>query len=200
MAVLEALEQATGADYQATKVNTTAGDHRTPGYLAEVHPLGTVPALITNGGIRMIESAAITLYLGDLVPDDILAPPATNEARGRYLDWMVYGTTSIYTVYMRLYQTEQHTPDGVEQGRLAEFAGTMIRDRWSVVEQALTATAHPWLVRETVTAADLYLAMLALWYPDQEEFRQSWPRTAALKEAAFQIPCMARAHAIHLAG
>ena len=200
MAVLEALKEATGTEYQATKVDTAAGDHRTQDYLALVHPLGTVPALKADGGPCLMESAAITLYLADLVPNQALAPAKNSVQRGAFLDWTIYGATSLYTIYLRMYNADQHTPEGVEQARIAGLAGTMIRDRWAVVEQALATHDRPWLVRDSVTAADLYLAMLALWYPDEAEFESSWPRMAGLKAAAFEIPCMARAHAIHLAG
>lgn len=200
MAILEALKESTGTDYQATKVDTEAGDHRTPDYLNRVHPLGTVPALKADGRRCLMESAAITLYLADLVPNHTLAPAMTSPQRGDYLDWTIYGTTSLYTIYMRLYQTDQHTPEGMEQTRISGLARKMIRDRWDVVEQALTTRDRTWLIRDSVTAADLYLAMLALWYPDEAEFESSWPRMAAMKAAAFEIPCLARAHAIHLAG
>lgn len=200
MAILEALKETTGEGYQATKVDTKAGEHGTPDYLANIHPLGTVPALKTDNGQTLMESAAIALYVADLVPDNALSPDKTGGQRGAYLDWIIFGSTSIYTVYMRMYQTAQHTPEGIEQNRIAELAGIMIRDRWAVVEQALAAHGRPWLVRNDVTAADLYLAMLALWYPDEVEFRRSWPRVNAMKAAALEVPCMARAQAIHLAG
>jgi glutathione S-transferase len=201
MAVLEALKEATGADYRAVKIDTKAGEHRTPEYLTKVHPLGTVPALRVDGAKTLLESAAITLYLADLCPNNIVAPAPSSPERGAYLDWMIYGATSIYTVYMRIYQAEQHTPEGVETDRISDLARATLKDRWRVIERTLSERrAGHWLVRDTATAADLYLAMLALWYPDQDELARLWPRVSALQAAAFAEPCMARANTIHLMG
>lgn len=82
--LLEELE----APHRLHVLDTKAGEHRDPAYLA-VNPMGKVPA-IRHGEAIVTEQAAIYLYLADLFPEKGMAPPIGDPLRGPYLRWMVY--------------------------------------------------------------------------------------------------------------
>jgi GST-like protein len=64
-----------GLPYEVKPIDITAGDQKTPEFLA-ISPNGRIPAIVDHDtGIRMMESGAIMLYLskkagGKLVPSD----------------------------------------------------------------------------------------------------------------------------------
>ncbi len=53
----------------------------------ELNPLGTVP-LLTQGDVRMTESAAMCQYLAATHPDAGMDVPPTDPAYGAYLNWL----------------------------------------------------------------------------------------------------------------
>src|SRR3954464_14906381 len=66
-----ALEEA-GSEYEAVRLDFTAGDQRKPDYL-KINPKGRVPALITDSGI-LTETPAILAYVVQVFPKAKLAP------------------------------------------------------------------------------------------------------------------------------
>ena len=68
-------------DYELVAVDLARGEHKDPDYIASVHPLGSVPALV-DGDQTLIESAAIVLALADRDPEGRLAPAPGDRARG----------------------------------------------------------------------------------------------------------------------
>ena len=55
----------------------------------QASPMGKVPAL-SDGEVRMADSAAIGIYLADRYPQAGLAPAIDHPNRGRYLYWMTF--------------------------------------------------------------------------------------------------------------
>jgi GST-like protein len=64
--------------------------------LAPLNPLAQVPVLQIGAKQVMTESAAITLYLADLVGRDDLVPVPDAQERGPFLRWLIYLVTNIY--------------------------------------------------------------------------------------------------------
>ena len=77
-----------GVDYRLAALDTQAGEHRKPAYLA-VNPMGKVPAIVHDGAV-VTEQGAIYLYLADCFPAAGLAPPIGDPLRGPYLRWLFF--------------------------------------------------------------------------------------------------------------
>ena len=61
--------------------------------LPALNPNGWIPVLINNGA-AIYECGAITTWLCDRHPDAGLAPGADDPARGRFLQWLFFFSSS----------------------------------------------------------------------------------------------------------
>ena len=60
----------------------------------DVNPLGTVP-MLSEGAMRMTESAAICLHIGEKYPESQLLPPAGTAPRTECYRWISFVLTEI---------------------------------------------------------------------------------------------------------
>ena len=191
-----ALFEETGLPYTTVKVDAGAGEHKTEAYRRDVHPLGLYPALRLPNGRVMIESAAMVAYLADLAPDKRLAPAATDPDRAFYLQWLMFGSTTLYPAYIRFYHPYYHRVREDDDEAVKALARRDIDAAWAVVETALSQ-GRTFLVGDRCTAADIYIAMLALWNPGGEAFRSGCPGVERLRSAVWARPGSAKALAAH---
>jgi len=76
-----------GIPYEMERVELGSANHSSE-FLA-ASPMGKVPA-ITDGEVRLAESAAICLYVGDRYSAGNLAPTIDDARRGQFLYWTLY--------------------------------------------------------------------------------------------------------------
>lgn len=142
--------------------------------VAPVNPMRQVPALVLPDGEVMTESAAILIYLADLYPGAGLAPLPSDPLRRKFLRWMVYVSSAIYSLHWI-------KPD---VGRI----GAPQASRESVVNAVHDRIAHCWghmdreinpgryLLGEQLTVLDLYVAVVSRFGPWRERFYDVAPR------------------------
>jgi len=107
-------------------------------------PMGKVPAL-SDGPVKMAESAAISLYLADRYPGAGLAPAIEDPERGRYLYWSVF------------------TPAVIEPAMSEKFNGWKVSratSGWGDWESMIKTLSDglktgPWLLGDRFSAADV---------------------------------------------
>lgn len=187
-----ALLEETGLPYATVKVDAAAGEHKSEAYRRDVHPLGLIPALRLRDGRVMIESAAIVAYLADLAPEKRLAPAPNSPERGFYLQWLVYGAATLYPAYSRHYHPDRHRVRDGDDEAVMTLAVAAVDEAWRPVESAL-ADGRTFLLGDHCSAADIYLAMLALWHPDKASFRAACPGVERMRKAVWQRPAAAKA-------
>lgn len=163
-------------------VNTDGPDPE----LIQVNPLGQVPVLRLPDGEVMTESAAIALYLADIAPEAGLAPLPDSRLRPRYLRWMAFLSSAIYPAELRKFYPERYTTDrnGAESVRDSAVA-RLTR------EYAVLATGFgngPFFLGETMTAVDIYAAMMISWQENQEGFRDIFPTLGQLLDRVTSHP------------
>lgn len=180
--------------HETVQVDTKERAHKSAAYRRDVHPLGTVPALRLPDGRVILESGAMVLHLADLAPS--LAPAPGSADRAMFLNWVAYGAGSLYPAYQRIYHTDDIVPDAAARPATRQVAVRDLDRRWQVVEDALGA-AGVCLFGARPGAADVYLAMLALWHPEPERFAAACPKVRAMKDAVWALPSMRRALALH---
>jgi len=179
-----------GAAHEVIWVDSAAAAE--PAY-RQISPTGRVPALRLPDGSTLFESAAICIHLTDTHPGSALAPAAGTAAHARYLQWMLFLATGLYDAVLRIYYAQRYTTDadatGVKAAAIAEFEGYL-----RLVEQHLA----PGLLGADVSAADIYLFMLASWHPDGEAaVRSLFPKVAARCAAVAARPAVARVMAMN---
>ena len=192
----QALLEELGIPYETRKVDIRAGEHRAAAYRRDVHPLGTVPALRLPDGRVLIESGAIVLYLAEIAAVDTLMPPAGTPERALFHQWLVYGAATLYPTCLRYHHPDQFTDEDSHRARAVEIAGRQLDERWQVVEAGLK-DGGPFLFGGRHTAADIYLAMLALWHPEPGRFHRNCPRVDRLRVETLDLPSMRAALAAH---
>jgi glutathione S-transferase/GST-like protein len=143
-------------------------DGRAPASLLKINPLGQVPALILPDGDVMTESAAILIHLADLDSRHRYAPALGSPLRARYLRWMIYLATNIYMTDLRFFYPQRYTTDPKGAEAVKQAALNRFEEEWQVFAEALGK--GPFILGETMSAADIYAAMLAAWNRDVSAF------------------------------
>ena len=77
-----------GEPFEVEQVDLLKPETKSAEFLA-ASPMGKVPA-ITDGPVKIADSAAIALYLADRYPASTLAPAIDDPLRGSYLYWMIF--------------------------------------------------------------------------------------------------------------
>jgi glutathione S-transferase len=180
----EALLALSGLDYQVIEVAKI--DDQTPDWFLEINPLGQVPVLVLPDGTVLSESAAILIYLADLVPNAGLAPAIDAPHRGAYLRWMVFLSANIYASALRYYYPDRYTTDLSGAAAVSAAADMQINSDWDIFEAALGDT--PFLFGDRMSAVDLYAGMLAWWRDDLVGFQAKHPKIARLTHVVSTHP------------
>jgi glutathione S-transferase len=143
-----------GQPYETRILRWETGDAKAADYLA-INPMGKVPAIV-HDGVVVTECAAICAYLADVFPEAGLAPPAHSPLRGPYYRWLFFGAGPIEQAVAAKSVNLEPT---IEQRRSLGFG--CIEDVLGAVEMAVKDRAY--LVGDSFTAADLYLASHLSW-------------------------------------
>ena len=136
-----------------TEILDFATTMKSPAYLA-LNPMGKVPA-IKHGDAVVTEAAAILAYLADAFPEARLAPPSGSRLRGPYYRWLFFGAGPIESAAMVKAFGFSVPP---ERKGMAGF-GSME----AVLDTLEKAVSHSYLVGDSFTAADLYIASHLGW-------------------------------------
>ncbi|NLB31871.1 MAG: glutathione S-transferase family protein [Alcaligenaceae bacterium] len=129
----------------------------------EINPLGTVPALMTDGGL-MTESAAICQYLASKKPDSALTISEKEADYPQYLNFLHYGEATLtfpQTLVLRYRYFE--TPER-QLPSVAEDYSQWFISRSKLLDRALQDKDSMYLCGDRFTIADIsvaYALMLA---------------------------------------
>jgi glutathione S-transferase len=160
-AVQAALEEI-GAPYQRLWVGREAAD------VAEfraINPTGRVPALVLPDGTAMFESAAMLIHLAQNHPRSALAPQFGSSRHALFLQWMVYLSANVYEAALRMYYPARYSTRG-------EADAAAVRDQGSAdfcaYVELIGRALDPYVLGAEYSIADVYLYMLASWYPGEK--------------------------------
>ena len=162
-AAVEALLTECGAAFEIIDI-LREPDGTVPRSYLQINPRGEVPTLRLPDNSIMTESAAMMIYLADLHPAAGLAPSVTSPLRGRYLRWMLFFATGVYMADLRMYFPARHSTDaGHADAIKAKAIEDMERD-YDIFAEALGE--GPFILGQSMSAVDIYAAMLLSWAPD----------------------------------
>jgi glutathione S-transferase len=186
--------EAGSAPWKRELIDTEKAEHRSAGYLA-INPAAQIPALILPDGQLMTESAAICLFLGDAHRDTGLAPQPGDAGRAAYLRWMVYLSASVYEADLRCYYSDRYTSDAKGADAVKSRAIEQMNASFAIIDEHLSR--HEWLADQAMSAADIYLAMLASWHPDIPALKLACPRVAGVWEKVAKVDFVKKANTFH---
>ena len=166
----------TGAKHELRKLDTQAGEHKKPEYLA-LNPNGLIPTLLIDGR-PFYEAAALLLHLADAHPESGLAPPLASPERAHYYQWVLHLANTLQPAF-RLWFYPQEAAGDANADAAKEQARGRIEAAWSRIDAHLGAHG-PYLLGAHVSAADFLLTMLMRWSRNMPHSASNWPHLAAL--------------------
>ncbi|MEO6264284.1 MAG: glutathione S-transferase family protein [Luteimonas sp.] len=168
-------------------VDTAAGAQKRPEYLA-LNPNGVVPTLVVDGKPRF-EAAALAMTLADRHPQAGLAPALDDPRRVEYHQWMFHLANAVQPLF-RLWWYP-HEAAGAEHADAArEHVRPRIEAAWDRIDAHLAAHG-PYLLGQTLSAADFYMTMLMRWSRNMPRPATDWPHLVALVQRMKARPSFA---------
>jgi glutathione S-transferase len=183
------LEEA-GAAYSLKLVDTGAGEHQKPEYLA-LNPAGKVPTLIIDGNFVMTESAAMCMLIADRHPAANLAPKSDDLARGHFTMWLMHLTNTLQPAMLRYYYPDRHTASADGADGVIAKAREEVATLWSRIDAHLKLKG-PHLLGDRFSAADIFCTMLSTWQDCCPETYRRFPSVKRLADLVMARPAVAR--------
>ena len=152
------------------------GDAEAQDRARAANPLGQIPALITPSGELMTESAAILIWLADSHPEAALSPTLDATERPAFLRWMAYVAAEIYALYWVRDDLSRLAADEAHQAVIDQRTRERISFCWRMMDTQITPGRF--LVGETLSVLDLYVAVVSRWKPGRARFYEEAPKLA----------------------
>lgn len=160
-----------GAPFELVLVDTEKGQQRTSEY-KKLNPNARVPTL-DHDGMIMFESAAICLYLCERHPEAKLMPAVGSPKRGRFLQWLTFLTNTVQETLMQWHHSDYYADESHCQQAVKAHSEKKLDRLWQQLDAALGRDG-PYLLGETFSIADIYLAMLSRWTRNQAKPASSY--------------------------
>jgi glutathione S-transferase len=186
-AAVEALLAILGVQYELMPVAKTASGTAPKWYFA-VNPRGEVPTLVLPDGSMMTESAAMMIHLADAHPEAGMAPGWGTAGRAQYLRWMTYMASAAYGTDLRLYYPERYSTDASHAHAIKAKASLDLARDFQVFAEGMGE--GPFVLGATMTAADVYAAMILQWSDDVQGLFVKHPKLKQLYDAVGTHPAV----------
>lgn len=182
---VEAALDVAGADWRLETVETPVNTPL-PESFRTLNPAMQVPVLDLPDGTRITESAAMLIHVAAAFPDSGLAPPPGTPDHARFLRWTLFLSTAVYEAVLRRVYPERHTADPAGADAVRQAALAKLDRSFAVIEEAIGEEGF--LLGESMTAADIYLAMLYYWH---DRLQGTLPKCGAVVRAVRAHPKVA---------
>lgn len=156
--------------------------------LLALNPLGQVPTMTLPDGRIMTESAAIILHLADEAPQAGLVPPAADAARPMFLRWLAFIVAAIYPTFTYGDDPARWAGDDAAGRQLRKATDEHRKELWRYF--AAQNPCAPWVLGERFSALDLYVAVMNMWRPGPDLFKQECPALAAIAERVAKLDAL----------
>lgn len=146
--------------HERVKIDLKANGTRTPEFLA-LNPNGKVP-LIVHDGVPIFEGIAIIAHLGETFGVEKKLFPAPGLERAQALQWLAWAKVSLGSAaYQYLNNTSEQIPEELRNAKLAASGKAEVELLLGIFDRALAGKT--WLVGDTFTLVDAYVAALLAW-------------------------------------
>ena len=159
--VVEAALALSDAPYELSELDSRPGTPL-PESFRDINPWGQVPTLVLPDGSVMSETAAILIHLAACHPDKGLGPEPGTPAHGQFLRWLVFANVNVYEAVLRRSYPFRYTTDPDALDATCDAAIVRMGEALTVLENAIES--GPFLFGDAMTVADVYIAMLFIWF------------------------------------
>ncbi len=149
-----------GLTCKRVKLDLKNGDTKKPDFL-KINPNGKVPVLV-HDDTPIWESAAITMYLGDVFGVAKKLYPESGPKRGEAMRWIAWANVTLGdAVYRYVRNTMDWVPAEQHNAKAAEVGKTDIAHCLGILNNALAGNAY--LLGSGYTLADTHVNSLIDW-------------------------------------
>lgn len=152
--------------------------------LLAVNPLAHLPTLVLDNGQVLTESAAIALMLIDRAPH--LAPQRSTADRDDFYRLLIWLVANVYPTFTYGDYPERWAPSA--KSELREATDVHRKHLYLWLE---TKVRGPYVMGESPTVLDAYLAAMTSWRPGVQWFRDHCPKITAASEQAKSMASVA---------
>ncbi len=192
-----------GVPCERVILSIQGGDTAAPTFLA-LNPNGRVPVIV-HDGTPIWESAAITLYLGELFGMQAGLYPPPGPKRGEAMKWVVWSNTALAEAAGRMSASLPADSDGgvvagsrdwiAPEQRSASAADKARRDVQACLKVLDGALAHrPFLIGE-YSLADTHVQGFVGWIGSMDVNLEPFPSVSAWMERCSARPALAALYA-----
>lgn len=169
-------------------VDLKKGESRTAQFL-RVNPNGKVPVLV-HDGTPIWESAAITLYLGEIFGVAEGLYPEPGPQRGEAMKWVVWSNVTLGDAFGRwIRNTTEWFPAEQHNAKAAEAAQSDARNCLRILEQALTGRQY---LLAGYTLADTHVNSFTDWLRYMKMDFSDYPHVNAWSQRCAARPAYTR--------
>lgn len=191
-AVQVALEEI-GVPYEKIWVGREAAD---VARFRATNPTGRVPALVLRDGTVIFESAAMLIHLALSHPRDALAPAPDSSRHAVFLQWMVFLSANVYEAALRMFYAGRYSTRGDADAEAIREQG---KADYCAHLELISRVPGPYVLGADYSIADVYLYMLASWYPGEKtELYTRAPKIEAHAKLVAARPAVAKVDADHV--
>jgi GST-like protein len=124
-----------------------------------------------------------------------LAPQPGSSRHATFLQWMVFLSANVYEAVLRMYYSARYSPRGETDAAAIREQGTIdYCTHLGLIGQGL----GPYVLGADYSIADVYLYMLASWYPGEKtELYRRLPKLEAHAKLLAARPMIAKVEADH---
>jgi len=166
-----------GAPHELRKLDLAAGEQRSPAYL-KLNPNGLVPTLLIQNR-PFFEAAACLMTLAERHPAAALAPAPESLERAAWNQWILHLANTLQPAFRLWFYPSDLSDDGALQETIKAGARARIETVWQRLDAQLAAHG-PYLLGDSMSAADLMLIMLMRWSRNMPRPATAWPHVGAL--------------------
>ena len=145
-----------GVPYDYRPVDITKPRSERDPELRQVSPMAKVPALI-DGDVKIIESAAINLYLAEKYDAGGLGPKDERE-RAEMMQWSVWGFSNVNPLLVAILYHTVFLPEAERRADEVKNNRQWAAEYLAILEDRLAKSE--WLVGRRLTAADVTLGSI----------------------------------------
>jgi glutathione S-transferase len=178
-----------GVPFELAFVDRDKDAQSSAAYLA-LNPHGKIPVLV-DGDLVLFETMAIGLHLADAYPAAGLAPPPGDPLRPLYYRWMAQITNTLQSEFRAWFYPHEFTTDPAGVDAVQAAVGDRVMGAFERLDAQLGD--GPWLLGETLSAADFYLLMMTRWGRTLPRPARDLPHVGAHARRLLARPAVAEA-------
>ncbi len=157
--ITELVIEELGIPVEKVKLDLRAGDNKKPDYL-KIDPNGRVPCIV-HDGTSIWESAAITIYLGELFGTAKKLWPEAGPRRGEAMKWVVWSNVTVGEAMFRRGRAGDWVPAEHKNEKAHAEATADIMKLLGILDAALAG--KQFLLGSDYTLADAHLSSVTDW-------------------------------------